>query len=80
MAWGAPGELKHLSTLRNREDSRSSGERNGRSPNPGGVMSWYALPSGGRTSRPERGTDRSRQTPPLAERHWNGRPEGVRVP
>ena len=33
----APGELKHLSTPRKREDSRSSGERNGRSPNRGGV-------------------------------------------
>jgi hypothetical protein len=37
VAWGALGELKHLSTLRKREDSRSSGERNGRSPNPGSV-------------------------------------------
>ena len=32
-AGGEPGELKHLSTSRKREDSRSSGERNGRSPN-----------------------------------------------
>jgi hypothetical protein len=32
-----PGELKHLSTPRKREDSRSSGERNGRSPNHSGV-------------------------------------------
>ena len=32
-----PGELKHLSTPRKREDSRSSGERNGRSPNQEGV-------------------------------------------
>ena len=32
--WRARGELKHLSTHRKREDSRSSGERNGRSPNP----------------------------------------------
>jgi len=31
--WGAPGELKHLSTPRKREDSLSSGERKGRSPN-----------------------------------------------
>jgi hypothetical protein len=31
--WGEPGELKHLSTPRNRKDSRSSGERTGRSPN-----------------------------------------------
>ena len=29
----ALGELKHLSTLRKREDSPSSGERTGRSPN-----------------------------------------------
>jgi hypothetical protein len=40
--WGAipkraPGELKHLSTPRNREDSLSSGERTGRSPNPTGA-------------------------------------------
>jgi len=33
---GAPGELKHLSTPRKREDSPSSGERTGRSPNRGG--------------------------------------------
>ena len=30
---GAPGELKHLSTQRNRNNSPSSGERTGRSPN-----------------------------------------------
>lgn len=29
----APGELKHLSTPRNRQHPRSSGERNGVSPN-----------------------------------------------
>jgi hypothetical protein len=34
----APGEVKHLSTPRSREDSLSSGERRGRSPNrPGGT-------------------------------------------
>ena len=33
MGVGRPRELKHLSTARKREDSRSSGERNGRSPN-----------------------------------------------
>ena len=32
-ARGARGELKHLSTLRKRKDSPSSGERKGRSPN-----------------------------------------------
>ena len=31
---GARGELKHLSTRRKREDSLSSGERKGSSPNP----------------------------------------------
>ena len=30
---GARGELKHLSTLRKRYDSLSSGERKGKSPN-----------------------------------------------
>jgi len=30
---GEPGELKHLSTRRKRDDSLSSGERKGRSPN-----------------------------------------------
>ena len=33
---GAPGEVKHLSTPRRREDSPSSGERTGRSPNRSG--------------------------------------------
>ena len=33
---GARGELKHLSTCRKREDSLSSGERTGRSPNRNG--------------------------------------------
>jgi hypothetical protein len=32
-----PGELKHLSTPRKREDALSSGERTGQSPNQGGV-------------------------------------------
>ena len=68
----APGELKHLSTPRKREDSRSSGERNGRSPNHGSVLSWYALLSWGRTRQVERGTDRSVWQSLLAEQHWNG--------
>jgi len=33
IAGGQPGELKHLSTPRNRNNSPSSGERTGRSPN-----------------------------------------------
>ena len=36
--WGARGELKHLSTLRKRDHSPSSGERKGNSPNPARVQ------------------------------------------
>ena len=47
MAVGRPGELKHLSTSRKREDSRSSGERNGRSPNRvsvrAGTRCWFGV-------------------------------------
>ena len=32
--WGEPGELKHLSSRRKRNNSLSSGERKGKSPNP----------------------------------------------
>src|SRR4249919_408990 len=39
-----PGELKHLSTPRKREDALSSGERTGQSPNRHGVVSVRALP------------------------------------
>ena len=42
----APGELKHLSTPRNREDSLSSGERTGRSPNPTGGTACRRCPWG----------------------------------
>ncbi len=66
-----PGELKHLSTRRKRNqkrDSLSSGERTGKSPNrrglnPDGVVGPQCGPS-------ER----------IAERAWNGGPERVRVP
>ena len=56
---GAPGELKHLSTPRKREDPRSSGERNGGSPNPCRVQGGCRCGTGvgGRTrpgSRPVR--------------------------
>src|SRR3954447_15530989 len=47
-AGGARGELKHLSTCRNREDSLSSGERTGRSPNRGGVRAGRRCRHGGR--------------------------------
>ena len=48
----APGELKHLSTRRSRksasaDDSPSSGERTGRSPNPRREYSLQALRHGG---------------------------------
>ena len=54
---GAPGELKHLSTPRKREDSPSSGERTGRSPNPSGGTGCRRCPTGvgrptGRDGRP----------------------------
>ena len=35
---GERGELKHLSNLRKRNDSQSSGERNGSSPNRGYML------------------------------------------
>ena len=37
---GEPGELKHLSTQRKRNDSQSSGERNGKSPNQCSELYW----------------------------------------
>ena len=51
-----PGELKHLSTPRKREDALSSGERTGQSPNLCGVRSGYALPWGGCTIQMEEHT------------------------
>src|SRR5579875_61221 len=59
---GAPGELKHLSTPRKREDSPSSGERAGRSPNrgaatPAGVGGPSRPPAGGTGSTPASRTD-----------------------
>ena len=42
-----PGELKHLSTPRKREDALSSGERTGQSPNLHGDTSLLALSWGG---------------------------------
>jgi hypothetical protein len=45
---GARGELKHLTTRRNRQDSPSSGERTGRSPNRAGATSQSALPVRGK--------------------------------
>ena len=43
---GAPGELKHLSTPRRRQEARSSGERNGQSPNRAGGTGCRRCPSG----------------------------------
>ena len=77
---GARGELKHLSTRRKREDSLSSGERTGRSPNRVGERASRRCRTGGRTDRLEGATDPSHDVQPSAERHWNGRPERVRAP
>ena len=77
----APGELKHLSTPRKREDSLSSGERTGRSPNPAGGTSLPALPCGGLNEWAGGGGSRlAERSIRRAEGRWNGRPEGVRVP
>jgi hypothetical protein len=75
-----PREVKHLSTARRREDSPSSGERTGRSPNLGGVRASRRCRSGGRTDCMEGATDPSPWLVTSAERHWNGRPERVRAP
>jgi hypothetical protein len=58
-AGGEPGELKHLSTPRKREDSLSSGERTGKSPNRAGVRRRLPLPDRGWTTSWEGATDPS---------------------
>ncbi len=63
---GEPGELKHLSTRRRRDDSLSSGERKGSSPNRAACSAGLE----GKTGCC--GTE--------VERFWKGRPEGVRAP
>jgi hypothetical protein len=60
---GAPGELKHLSTRRKRDDSPSSGERKGNSPNLPACR-WGLEGSAGRLKL-------------QVERFWKGRPETV---
>jgi len=79
---GAPGELKHLSTPRKREDPPSSGERTGGSPNPGGGGARRRCRSGvGRVIRRGRRTPRAlSKIRASAEGRWNGPPQGVRVP
>ena len=77
---GEPGELKHLSTPRKREDALSSGERTGQSPNRVGVRAGMRCRSGVVRSR-WRGIPTSRWDGwPSDEAYWNGAPEGVRVP
>ena len=76
---GARGELKHLSTLRKRKHSPSSGERKGNSPNrrraegcsrcDEGVVSRGGVP-----------TRTHKELCALGEEHWKGSPQGVRVP
>ena len=63
---GEPGELKHLSTRRRRDDSPSSGERKGNSPNRPACRA-------GLEGKTECCTAE-------AERFWKGRPKGVRAP
>jgi hypothetical protein len=62
---GEPGELKHLSTPRKRDDSPSSGERKGNSPNRPQGRGWRAL-----AQRPQA----------ASRRVWEGPPKRVRVP
>jgi hypothetical protein len=74
--WGALGELKHLSTLRNREYSRSSGERNGRSRNLVRAKTAVVAHPGldGPVHHPA-GVVTESETTSLPERCWKGRPE-----
>jgi hypothetical protein len=76
-----PGELKHLSTLRKREYSRSSGERNGSSLNQQRVRACRRCVAGVERANGflGRGIIES-ETRVLTERCWKGRPERVRVP
>ena len=60
-------------------DSLSSGERRGKSLNGVGVSGAALLTSGWRTHCP-RCTPWGRSAGAIAERHWEGRPEGVTVP
>src|SRR3712207_5600939 len=76
-----PGELKHLSTSRKREHSRSSGERNGNSPNRDCVIGRSRCSRG--VVGPVRGNYGSRrelQIRSLAEVTWNGQPQRVTAP
>ena len=63
-----PGELKHLSTLRkrNQRDSLSSGERNGNSPNLSGLVGLGPMPPKGcKTQETEpKGRHRVTKLPP----------------
>jgi hypothetical protein len=75
-----PGELKHLSTPRKREDALSSGERTGQSPNRAGVRAGMRCRSGVERFR-WRGIPAPRwDGGTSAEACWNGAPERVRVP
>ena len=70
------GELKHLSTLRKREHSRSSGERNGKSRNQ--VRAKTAVVAHPGLDGPVRhpaGVSTESETRLLPERCWKGRPE-----
>jgi len=79
-ARGAPGELKHLSTPRKRDDSLSSGERTERSPNLYGVSRLPPLSYGGWTESWEGSAGPSLYGYDAAETCWNGVPKRVRDP
>ncbi len=78
---GARGELKHLSTRRRREDSLSSGERKGSSPNPncGTDCGRCSLGVVGRIGGVRRAL-KEKENAERAEGHWKGPPEGVKAP
>ena len=72
----APGELKHLSTPRNRQHPRSSGERNGVSPNHGRGKAAAVAVVGLKGAL--RGDCRPPRAPhPCDEADWKAAPQSV---
>ncbi len=77
---GAPRELKHLSTARKRENSLSSGERKGTSPNPTRVRLQSLRVGGSKAWRSFCRSSKELQICLLVEWHWKGQPERVIAP
>ena len=78
-----PGEVKHLSNprKRNRRDSPSSGERNGKSPNHLSVKTAVVAEVGLRVHEGEvRRPLGELQTDPLVEMYWESMPQRVKAP